>query len=102
MTLRDHPLMSYRGIRNWPPVWTCVRNGSYKTATGEIGVLKYVHSNALLSSRLYLVIEHEKDKYVGTLLFDKPPFCQQLSALLRFHLGRTIKEVGDLDLSHTL
>jgi len=23
MLLRDHPLMTYRGLHNWPPVWSC-------------------------------------------------------------------------------
>ena len=42
--LRDHPLMSYRGIPNWPPVWTQMRIGGVKIVKGEVGVLIYVHA----------------------------------------------------------
>ena len=38
MNLRDHQLMCYRPIPNWPPVWIC--GAVNKRVTGEVGVLK--------------------------------------------------------------
>src|SRR6185503_10460911 len=100
MQLRDHPLMSYRQLKNWPPVWTRARDKMVKTVVGEVGVLSYVHSNATLSSRCYLVMDYEDETYVGTLLFDDHAFCEQVGNFLRLHVNRSIKDIGDLDLSH--
>ena len=102
MQLRDHPLMSYRGMSNWPPVWTRTRNNDVKTVRGEIGVLTYVYSNPQLSSRCFLVIDYEGETYVGALIFESHAFCQQVTDLLWSHMNRSIKEIGDLDLSYTL
>ncbi len=96
MKLRDHPLMSYRGLKNWPPVWTHARDNNFKTVRGEIGVLAYVHSNAQSSNRCYLVIDYEGETYVGTLIFGNQTFCKQITDLLRLHLKRPIKELGEL------
>ena len=95
--------MSYRGVRNWPPVWTlAARNGSVLTLMGEVGVLKYVHSNSLMSNKCFLVIDFQDEAYIGSLIFKDHSFCDQISHLLRDHIGRSIKDIGDLDLSSTL
>lgn len=51
MTLREHSLMSYRGLSNWPPAWTWrgVGEGS-RQPRGEVGVC--VKSTYLKSSRV--------------------------------------------------
>jgi hypothetical protein len=90
--------MSYRGIRNWPPAWTQENRGGMKTLSGEIGVLKYVHARSTPANKCVLVIEHENQSYVGTLLFDSLSFCSQLCALLKEQIGRSIQQIGDLNL----
>jgi hypothetical protein len=40
--------------------------------------------------------------YMGTLLFSDAAFCWQLHDILQQNLGRSIEEIGDLDLSFTL
>ena len=102
MKLRNHPLMSYRGLKNWPPVWTRAKNNVVKTVNGEVGILTYVHSNAQSSSRCYLIMDYEGETYVGTLIFGNQAFCKQFSDLLRLHLKSPIKDIGDLDVSHML
>jgi hypothetical protein len=102
MQLRDHPLMSHRGVRSWPPVWSQVTDSGNKTVRGELGVLRYVHANPSISNKCFLVIEHEGEKYVGCIIFDDQAFCVQLTTFLRTQTGRTIREIGDLDLSQTL
>jgi hypothetical protein len=95
--------MSYRGVRNWPPVWTlATRNISVSTLRGEIGVLKYVHSNSLMSNKCFLVIDFNGKVYIGSLIFKDHAFCGQISNLLRDHVGRSIKNIGDLDVSYFL
>ena len=42
MKLRDHPLMTYKGIRSWPPGW--LWKGGYETThpEGEVSILRNV------------------------------------------------------------
>jgi len=40
MLLRDHPLMSYRVVRSWPPIWTWTDGRENKRPRGEIGILR--------------------------------------------------------------
>ena len=100
--LRDHPSMQYRGMRNWPPVWTQAGTTGNKSARGEIGVLKQVNGDRRSTQRFYLVIEHEGERYVGALLFDDTAFGWFISKVLRSHIGWPIKNIGALDLSFSL
>jgi hypothetical protein len=98
LKLRDHPLIKHPGGKNWPPVWTQRRIDGVKAVTGEDGILMYVHA-ATDSNKCWLIVEYENQNYTGTLLFDEAKFCHQVSALLRQHIGKSIKEIGDLDVS---
>ena len=102
MELRNHPLMVRYGIPNWPPIWTPAdpRDGK-SSLRGEIGSLKYVLCRAS-EKTCFLITTHDGAGYVGSLLFDDVAFCQQIAKLLETCIGRTIKEIGDLDLSHFL
>jgi hypothetical protein len=93
--------MRYQDAPNWPPVWTQMRIGSVKTVTGELGVLTYVHGSDY-SHKCYLVTTHENENYVATLPFDDAVFCQLITKLLRQHIGKSIKDIGDLDVDYTL
>jgi len=55
----------------------------------------------MFTNRLFLLIRHEGFRYMGGMAFDDPAFCYDLYRLLK-SAGRSIKEIGDLDLSHTL
>jgi hypothetical protein len=94
--------MTYRGVSNWPPIWTQGTEKSKKTARGEVGILRYVHDVNPAANKIYLVIEYEKEHYVGTLIFDDVKFCHQMIDLLQQHIHRPIEEIGDIDLSYTL
>jgi hypothetical protein len=39
---------------------------------------------------------------MGSVHLDDPAFCYELFTLLKSNVGRSIKEIGDLDLSSTL
>ena len=99
MQLRDHPLMSRRGVHNWPPVWVLATNVGIKTVNGEMGFLKRVHFNS--SNKCFLMIDHESESFIGTLIFDDMIFCRQIANLLEDYLGCSIKEIGDLNVSYT-
>ena len=102
MELRHHPFMRRFGVPNWAPIWTQARREGNKRVTGEVGVLRYVHANNKISHKCYLVIEYNREHYVGSLIFEDVTFCWQISSLLREHVGRTIKEIGDLEVSGSL
>lgn len=103
LALRDHPLMSYQGLRNWPPEWAWVGGQPNKHPRGEVGVLRsVVLSPAQPPARCFLYIEHEGSSYIGCLLFDDPNFCRQVATLLQDYCNRPIAEIGGIDVSHTL
>jgi hypothetical protein len=82
MLLRDHPLMSHRGVPNWPPVWTWTGGLENTHAKGEVGILKVATlSNIGSSYRCYPHIYYEGSVYIGCLLFDDRAFCSQLAKL---------------------
>ena len=101
MLLRYHPLMTYRRLPNWPPVWLCT-DGYDQRPKGEIGILKAVlRSDTQPPNRCFLLIYHEGSEYLGCLLFDDEAFCRQVMELLKGHCNRSIAEIASIDLSHT-
>ena len=102
MLLRHHPLMAYRGCRNWPPVWSCTA-GYNHYPKGEVGTLKAVfRSETQQPSRFFLVMSHGGSEYLGCLLFNDEAFCRQVMELLKGHCNLSIAEIGGLDVSYTL
>lgn len=98
MHLRNHPLMSHLGLPNWPPAWIWIGGDENKRPKGEVGILQDVMlSTVESSSRCYLIIEHDRAVYMGSLLFDDNSFCAQLFALLRDYCGHSIQQIGGLD-----
>jgi hypothetical protein len=100
--LREHPLMNYHGVRNWPPAWVSTRSLPLETVNGEIGILESVKLYELTPNRCFLIIEFQSMRYMGSLLFEDAAFCRQIHDLLQKHLGHSVKEIGDLDVSFTL
>jgi hypothetical protein len=103
MELRNHPLMSYHGVSNWPPVWTWRCGPTIRRLRGEVGVLKeVVRSMTGPMEHFFLVMQLNDNEYLGALLFEDPTFCSQIYNLLLTYCGHTIKDTGDLDVSHLL
>jgi hypothetical protein len=88
--------------KNWPPIWAQPSKDGGKTVEGEIGILRYALTDRRLANKCFLVIEHGNERYNGTLSFDDAKFFLLVSHLLKNHIGRPIKEIGDLDLSFSL
>jgi hypothetical protein len=103
MELRNHPLITHRGLPSWPPAWIRIHGEENGHRKGEIGILK----DAMLTKieppmACYLIIEYEKTEYMGALLIDDDSFCRQIYDLLQRHIGYDIHYIGGLDLGHTL
>jgi len=102
MTLRDHPLMTRNsGFPNWPPIWTSARLDGNKSR-GEIGTLEAAVMSDLVSNKVFLMIQCEGNRYIGSMAFDDEKFCYEIYALLKSKVGLSIKAIGDIDLSSTL
>jgi hypothetical protein len=103
MLLREHPLMSYRGNRSWPPTWMRINGGDEATQpVGEVGILKRVTRSVIEPyDRCFLIIEYRGAEYLGALLLSDPAFCREIYRMLIQSCGKTIQEIGDIDLSHT-
>jgi hypothetical protein len=48
MKLRDHPLMSRAGVRNWPPAWLWRAGSGDAKPYGEVGILREVILSKLI------------------------------------------------------
>jgi hypothetical protein len=94
--------MCYRGICNWPPVWSWVDGKENEHPHGEIGTLIDVRQDFREPGRLFLVIHYNGGGYMGCLLFDDRIFCRQLYDLLKNFRRHSISYIGDLDISETL
>ena len=104
MRLREHPLMNYRGFPNWPPLWRARGDGSSPRVHGEIGVLTEVvlYNPSGQSPQFFLFMEHRGHRYIAAVFFSDATFCRQIARLLKEHYGRTIEEIGSLDVSGLL
>ena len=103
MEFRNHPLMGYQGLNNWPPIWTWTGGGEDSRPRGEVGILRDVFlSKVEPRSRIYLIMEYEAAEYMGSLLFENSGFCKQVCELLNNHRGSPISAIGSLDISHLL
>ena len=101
LQLRDHPMMKRdSGHVVWPPAWR--RFGDDAIATDEIGYLERVRVKPDLKACIFLTIDHNGSNYMGSMTFDDSVFCLQLCELLKSKIGRSIREIGDLDVSHLL
>lgn len=66
-----------------------------------MGTLEHVVSERHHGKKIFIFMDHEGDQYLGVIEFDDPEFCRGIYALLRSHVGCSIKEIGDLDLPAT-
>jgi len=102
--LRDHPLVHYyQDVRSWPPIWIQTGDGlGVKRLEGEVGVLKRVMCDKAMPNQCFLIIEHEGESWMGTLLIDDWEFCAQIAEILQSYVGHSIEEIGGIDLDFSL
>jgi hypothetical protein len=100
MLLRDHPLMMFRGKRSWPPEWLWRHGYDDTHPRGEVGILKDVIPSATACG-CFLIMEHCGAEYIGALLLTDPGFSREIARLLVRSSGKTIREIGEIDLTHS-
>jgi hypothetical protein len=97
--LRNHPSICFAGQPSWPPVWTpTTKRDGGKAARGEIGILVKAYTTSDAAKTCYLIIEHKFETYVGALMLEDAAFCQRLCSIIQQNAGRTIAEIGSIDL----
>lgn len=52
-----------------------------------------------LGTCLFLFIEYDGVSYTGSMYFDDPRFCIDLYHLVEDYVGRSIAQIGDVDVS---
>jgi hypothetical protein len=103
MLLRDHPLMTCKGLRSWPPAWLWIYGEENKYPRGEVGTLQeVVLSNINPADRCFLYNDYKGSTYVGCLLIENQTFCAQIVNVLQGHCSCPITDIGSLDVAHTL
>jgi len=94
MRLRDHPKLRHA----WPPAWASYFSGADKFPIGE-------DPDKLLSAEesdppgtISLRVEFEGRELLGVMVVEDPEFRSQLVELLQQNIGKSIREIGCLDL----
>ena len=96
MKLKDHPLMRYRGVPNWPP--TYLTQDYRQELLDEFGILRDVTMDAKVPSRCFLTVEMNGLGYVSALHFDNFLFRSRFVDVLNGHLNKPVKTLGDLEI----
>jgi hypothetical protein len=96
MTLRDHPFLTYQGVRSWPPRWVRTAGEQSAIAEGEVGILQDVKTHDAMSSNCFLFIAHNGATFIGRLLCDSSAACQQIVKALKRHRGEPLRSIGEL------
>jgi len=103
MRFRDHPVLKRRsGVILWPPHWSSAYQPKQWWPRGEIGALENVSMHELLDRCIFLHIRHDVFYYVGSMYFDDPGSCMMVYKFFKSVVGRSIADIGDLDVSHLL
>jgi hypothetical protein len=82
--------------------WANTNRAVRSTAWGGIGVLMKAYATDKVSKTCYLVMGHESETYIGALILENVVFCQHLCSVFQENVGRTLSEIGSLDLAYTL
>ena len=105
MQLRKHLKMTAAGYHNWPPKWQHSISAPAQLPKGEVGTLVDVKINTgprvSAPYGIWLVIEHQGKRFVSEpLLIHDRALYRNVLALLRRHIGKTISELGEADISN--
>jgi hypothetical protein len=102
MKLRDHPLMSYYGHHNWPPVWISLHEREDRISRNEVGVLTEVRKSEIRTDGIVLIMKYNESFYWTILTFPDMAFFNEMFYLMRKSIGQNIQNIGDIDLRHAL
>lgn len=105
MELREHPRLSFRDGRAWPPTWMKMHEGGAKNREileGEIGLLKDVLYYPNQPSHLFLIMGHEGSEYMSCISLSDPPSGEKIARILQRYCGLSMELIGSLNVSENL
>jgi hypothetical protein len=103
MKFRDLPVLERRsGMMLWPPSWSSTSQPEAKCPHGEIGTLESAWMHELLDRCVFLYVSDDAFHYTGHMYFDDHDSCMMIFNFLKSVVGRSIADIGDLDISHLL
>jgi hypothetical protein len=77
----------------WPPEWTSADGAAGIFRTSDEGVLESVER---FKERLIVRMRFDEREHLGSLQWNEPPTVDEVEAVLKAHLGESIRSVGDL------
>jgi len=95
--LRNHPQLRDQ----WPTEPGGAFRPGYRSPEGGIDILEqvlYYAPVANAKANVALLTKYEGQQFTRDLLFDDPAFASRFVSWLRQHIGRTIHEIGELDI----
>jgi hypothetical protein len=91
MRVRD---LKFGRVNAWPPTWRAFPGRRF--AIGEEGVL--LGARARSRDSVVILMLHDHEEHEGLLVWDGPPSPAALATLLNQAAGKSMREVGELDL----
>jgi hypothetical protein len=65
---------------------------------GELGTLGHAQVSVVDPGTCFIAMTHDDFYFLGELRFDDHEFCSRVYGLLKANLGRSILEIGSLDI----
>lgn len=93
--------MTWPGSLAWPPTWGGSYRPGQKFAHGEVGDLievKLIETSLNSPNHLTLEAKYEGETISGDIRLDDPSLLEPLYQRLRECTGRSIREIGDLEI----
>jgi hypothetical protein len=53
----------------------------------------------MIDNKVFMFMQSRGFRYMGVINFDDLSVCRDVYTLLKSHVGRSIKEIGDIDFS---
>lgn len=103
MKFREMPVLERKsGMMLWPPQWSTAYRAKKDWPQGEIGTLENVWMHELLDRCIFLYVSDDGFQYTGSMYFDDHTSCLIVFDFLQSVVGRSIADIGELDVSHLL
>ena len=89
--------LTWKGLSVWPPEWVFSDQG-----VGENGVLENVQLwMDLMPGSIGVTVNHLEDSRFGVILLENPDHLEILYHKLKGNLGRSLTEIGDMEIDFT-
>jgi hypothetical protein len=90
--------MKWKDVPMWPPEWRITDQGS-----GEEGMLESVYlSKDKIPARIYVLANYHCGEKIGIIYLENSAHLDILCHRLKKNIGKSLKEIGDLEVDFGL